>query len=191
MSKQTLKLLTEGGPLIVFFASNWLFGFFWATGLFMAATGLALFVSWKFTGKIAIIPLVSAGFVAIFGGLTLYFHDETFIKVKVTIINAFFGIALLVGLVLDQLYIKLVMGEAMEISDNGWRKLQLRWALFFLSMAGINEYLWRNYSQDTWVTIKSFGFIALVMAFAIAQIPLMLRHQIVEKPEAKNPQFPS
>src|SRR5262245_14430921 len=127
-----LKLLIEAGPLVVFFVANWLGGIFWATGVFMAATAISLAASWVLTRKLAIAPLIGAGFVAVFGALTLWLHDDTFIKVKVTLINALFGTVLLGGLAFRQFFLKFVMGEAVNMTDEGWRKLTLRLGLFFL-----------------------------------------------------------
>ena len=125
-------------------------------------------------------PLVSAGFVGVFGALTLWLHDDTFIKVKVTLINALFGAALLGGLYFGQLFLKLVMGEAIRMTDEGWRKLTIRWGLFFFAMAVLNEVIWRTQSTDFWVNFKVFGLLPLSLVFALAQAPLMTRYMIEE-----------
>ncbi|CAN5381713.1 septation protein A [soil metagenome] len=179
-----LKLLTEAGPLVAFFIANWKGGIFWATGTFMVATILALAVSWAMTRKFATVPLVSAGFVAIFGALTLYLHDETFIKVKVTLINAAFGIILLGGLWFGKTFLKRVMGEAVAMTDTGWRTLTIRWGLFFLAVAIANEIVWRSFSNDVWVNFK-VGLLPLTLVFALAQTPFMMKHMIEDKPEPR------
>jgi intracellular septation protein len=174
-----VKFLVEAGPLIAFFAANWLGGIFWATGIFMGATALALAISWGLTRKFAMMPLISAGFVGVFGGLTLWLHDDTFIKVKVTLINALFGCALLGGLLFGQLFMKRVMGEAIRMTDEGWRKLTIRWAMFFFTMAVLNEFIWRTQSGDFWVNFK-VALLPISIIFALAQAPLMMRYMIEE-----------
>jgi intracellular septation protein len=175
---QGMKLLVEAGPLLVFFAANWTAGIYWGTGLFMAATAVALAASWLLARKVAIMPLISAGFVAVFGALTIWLQDDTFIKIKVSLINALFGAILLGGLAFGQLFLKTVMGEAMRITDAGWRKLTVRWALFFFAVALLNEFVWRSYPTDTWVNFKVFGLLPLTLVFALSQAPLMVKHAI-------------
>jgi intracellular septation protein len=174
------KFLTEFGPLLAFFLGNWKGGIFWGTGIFMAATAVALVVSYMLTGKIAKFPLFSAIFVGIFGGLTIYLHDDTFIKVKVTLINALFGIALLGGLYFGKVFLKSVMGEAVNLPEDAWRVLTFRWGVFFLSIACLNELVWRNVSTDTWINFKVFGMLGLTLVFALANAPFMARHMIEE-----------
>lgn len=173
-----LKLAIEAGPLAAFFITNWKAGIFWGTGVFMAATLVSLSVSWLKTGKLALMPLIGAGFVAVFGALTLWLHDDTFIKVKVTMINALFGSVLLGGYVFDRPFLKTVLGEALHLDAQGWRKLTLRWAIFFFSVAVLNEIVWRNFETGFWVNFKVFGLLPLTFAFAMAQMRLMQRHAI-------------
>ena len=176
-----LKMLIEAGPLVAFFLANWFGGIFWATGIFMVASVLALAASWLLTRKLAITPLITAGFVAVFGALTLWLHDDTFIKVKVSLINALFGAILLGGLPFGQLFLKFVMGEAIRMDDDGWRKLTLRWGLFFLFLAVLNEIVWRTQATNMWVNFKVFGLLPLTLLFALAQTPLMTRHMIEDQ----------
>lgn len=175
-----VKILVEAGPLVAFFVANWLGGIFWGTGVFMGATVAALAISWGLTRKLAVMPLISAGFVGVFGALTLWLHDETFIKVKVTLINALFGAALLIGLAFGQLFLRLVMGEAIRMTDEGWRKLTVRWGVFFFAMAILNEAIWRTQSTDFWVNFKVFGLLPISLIFALAQAPLMTRYMVEE-----------
>ena len=176
-----LRLLTEMGPLVAFFAANAWGGIFWATGVYMAAAAVALAVSWVMTRRIAVVPIVALGFVVVFGGLTLILADEVFIKVKVSIINALFGAILLTGLALDRPLLKLAFGGAVHMDREGWRKLTIRWALFFFAVAGLNEVVWRSVTTDAWVNFKVFGILPLTMAFAVAQIRLMQRHMVEER----------
>ncbi|WP_373504618.1 septation protein A [Aestuariivirga sp.] len=181
---QHLKLLVEMGPLVAFFAGNWLGGIFVGTAVFMGATVVSLAVSWAMTGKIAMVPLVSAVFVALFGALTLWLQSDLFIKVKVTLINALFGAVLLGGAAFGKSYLKLVMGEAMKLTDEAWRTLSIRWGVFFFAMAGLNEVVWRTMSTDTWVNFKVFGLLPLTLVFAVANAPFMAKHMIED--EAKS-----
>jgi intracellular septation protein len=178
-----VKILIEAGPLIAFFLTNWLGGIFWATGVFMAATVLALLLSWILTRKLAVMPLISAGFVAVFGVLTLWLHDDTFIKVKVTLINALFGVILLGGLIYGQTLLKFVMGEAIKMTDDGWRALTIRWGIFFLCVALANEVVWRMVSTDTWVNFK-VALLPVTLVFALSQAPMMTKHMIQDDPKA-------
>jgi len=175
-----VKILVEAGPLIAFFIGNWRGGIFWGTGIFMTATVVALAISWAMTRKIAVMPLVSAVFVGIFGTLTLWLHDDTFIKVKVTLINALFGAVLLGGLIYGQLFLKIVMGEAIRMMDEGWRRLTIRWGVFFFALAVANEIVWRTQSTDFWVDFKVFGLLPISLVFAFAQAPMMTRYMIEE-----------
>jgi intracellular septation protein len=179
-----LKFVIEAGPLITFFAANWWGGIFWATGVFMVATAIALAASWALTRKFAVVPLIGAVFVAIFGGLTLWLQDDMFIKIKVTLINGLFACILLGGLFFGQTFLKYVMGEAIRMTDEGWRTLTIRWGMFFFAMAALNEVIWRTQSNEVWINFKVFGLLALTFGFAISQGPFMAKHMIEDKPEA-------
>ncbi|MDP9137196.1 MAG: septation protein A [Pseudomonadota bacterium] len=171
-----LKIAVEWGPLIAFFIANAKGGIFLATAVFMAATILALLVAWLTTRRLAMVPLISAIFVGLFGALTLWLQDEVFIKVKVTLVNALFGSILLIGLYFGKQFLKTLLGETLNMDDAGWYKLTLRWGVFFFTLAGLNEILWRSLSTDAWVNFKVFGILPLTLLFALAQMPLMQRH---------------
>jgi intracellular septation protein len=172
------RILVEWGPLVAFFIANAKGGIFWGTGVFMVATTIALAVSWTWTRKLAMVPLIGAVFVAIFGGLTLWLQNDTFIKVKVTLVNVLFGTILLTGLVFGKQFLKLILGEALKMDDQGWRLLTLRWGIFFFALALLNEIIWRTVSTDVWVNFKVFGILPITLLFAISQAPLMNRHLI-------------
>jgi intracellular septation protein len=173
-----VKIAVEAGPLVAFFIANARAGIFWGTGTYMVAAAIALTVAWIMTRRIAIVPVVTLVFVLAFGALTLALHDDTFIKMKVTLINALFGVILAGGLVFGRSLLKPVFGEAMALDDDGWKKLTFRWALFFFAVAGLNEAVWRNVSTDVWVNFKVFGILPLTFVFALAQMPLMQRHAL-------------
>ncbi len=183
---QGLKLLVELGPLVLFFLVNWQAGkhlsdpkqaIFWATGSFMVATVAALVASRYLFGKVAVMPLVTGIFVVVFGGLTLYLQDEQFIKMKPTIVNAIFSALLFTGLMMNRIFLKMVFGDVMRLTEPGWRKLTVRWAVFFAFLAILNEAVWRVYSTDTWVTFKVFGIMPLTMLFAMGQIGLLKKYE--------------
>ncbi len=185
---QGRKQLLEFAPLVIFFATNWKAGIFWATGIFMGATLVVLAYTYFTTGKVAKVPLAGAILVGIFGGLTLYLQDETFIKVKVTLINFIFAALLLGGVAFGRSFIKDVMGEAMTLPEAAWRTLSLRWGVFFAVLAILNEYVWRHYTTDQWVTFKVFGLIGLTVVFAFANAPFMAKHMEDEQaPGSKKP----
>lgn len=172
-----LKLLVELGPLVVFFFVNSRAGIFWGTGCFMAATVVALAASRHFFGKVPMMPLVSGVFVLIFGGLTLWLQDDLFIKIKPTIVNSIFAAVLLGGLAFGEPLLRHLFGEAMELTHEGWRRLTLRWGVFFIFLAILNEVIWRSFSLDFWVAFKVWGVMPITIAFALAQLPLIKRYQ--------------
>ena len=172
------KLITEMGPLVVFFLSNAKFGIFTATAVFMVATAIALGASWIVLRKIPVMPLVTGVFVMVFGGLTLYLADETFIKLKPTIVNCLFGIILLGGLAMGHSLLRYVLGDALPLDEEGWKKLTLRWGVFFFFLAVLNEVVWRNFDTDTWVNFKVFGIMPITLIFAISQTGLLHKHMI-------------
>jgi len=192
-----LKLVLELGPLMVFFFANargeWLgqkfpvltdFGgpIFIATGLFMAATVIALAVSWLLTRTVPVMPLVSGIVVLVFGALTLYLQDDVFIKMKPTIVNALFGVVLLGGLAFGKSLLGYVFDSAFRLDAEGWRKLTLRWGVFFLFLAVLNEVVWRSFSTDFWVAFKVWATIPITILFTASQMPLILRHSLDDKP---------
>ncbi len=179
---QGTKLLIELGPLVAFFAANWLGGIFWGTGVFMAATAVSLAISWALTRKLAMVPLVSAVFVAVFGALTLWLHSDLFIKVKVTLVNVLFGAVLLGGAAMGRSYLKLIMGEAVKLQEKAWLTLSIRWGIFFLALAALNEIVWRNFPTDQWVNFKVFGLLPITLVFALANAPYMAKHAIEDEP---------
>lgn len=188
--KQLIKLAVELGPLLVFFLVNSQAGrfisepdqaIFLGTGAFMVATVIALFVSRAVLGRIPTMPLVSGVFVLVFGGLTLWLQDDQFIKLKPTIVNALFAALLLGGLAAGRSLLKIVFDDVMHLTEEGWRKLTLRWALFFIVLAILNEVIWRNFSTDFWVSFKVFGIMPLTFAFAIAQVGLLKRYEAPAK----------
>lgn len=175
-----LKLILELGPLVIFFLTNNRFDIFTATAAFMGATVISLIVSRLLLRKIPVMPLVTGVFVLVFGGLTLYLHNDVFIKMKPTIVNLLFAIALGGGLYFGRSLMKILLGDVIQLQDEGWRKLTVRWAGFFLFLAVLNEFVWRSFSTDSWVAFKTFGIMPLTILFMMAQIGLLQKYQIAE-----------
>ena len=172
-----VKLGLELGPLLLFFFANARYGLIPATAAFMVATAIALPIAYMLEKRLPIMPLITGAFVLVFGGLTVWLQDETFIKLKPTIVNLLFAAILLGGMVARQSLLKPLLGTMMRLTDEGWRLLTLRWGAFFIVLALLNEIVWRTQSTDFWVNFKVFGIMPLTIAFSIAQMPLINRHQ--------------
>ena len=171
-----LKLTLDIGPLVLFFAVNARFGIFAATAAFMVAVLAALTVSYATTRHIAIMPLVTAVIVIVFGSLTLILHNDTFIKLKPTIIYVLFGGTLVGGLAFGKALLGVLFDSVFDLTDEGWRKLTWRWAAFFFALAVLNEIVWRNFSTDFWVSFKLFGVVPLTFLFGALQYPLLMKY---------------
>jgi intracellular septation protein len=172
----TLKLVLDIGPLVLFFAANSRFGIFIATGAFMVAVLIALAVAYARTRRLEVMPLVTAVIVVIFGGLTLVLQDELFIKLKPTIIYVLFGGTLVGGLMMGKPLLGLLFDSVFNLTEEGWRKLTWRWAIFFFFLAVVNEVVWRNFSTDFWVSFKLFGVVPLTLLFGVLQYPLLMKY---------------
>jgi len=177
-----LSPTVDYGPLAVFFAAYFMADLLTATAALMVATAVALALSLAVRRKVPLLPVITAVIVGVFGGLTLWLEDETFIKMKPTIIQAIFAAVLLGGLALGRPLLKPLLGAALPpMDDVGWRRLTLRYGLFFIAMAALNEAVWRTQSTDFWVTFKVFGIVALTLIFGVAQVPLISRHRLPEE----------
>jgi intracellular septation protein len=197
----TLKLALDLGPLVLFFFANAkpaLFapllapilsagesaGIFTATAVFMIAVLVALVVSYVLTRRLPVMTIVSAVVVVLFGGLTLFLQDDTFIKLKPTIIYLLFAGVLLGGLLLKKPLLEIVFDQMFHLTEEGWRKLTIRWAMFFLALAAVNEIVWRTQTTDMWVNFKVFAVVPLTFLFAALQFPLLQKY---EAPPNENP----
>jgi intracellular septation protein len=175
-----LKIALDLGPLVLFFIANSRLGIFGATAVFMAATVIALVAGYALTRHVPMMPLVSAIVVLVFGSLTLYLQDDTFIKLKPTIIYLLFGAVLLGGQFMGKPLLAMVFDQVFHLTQEGWRKLTMRWVFFFFALAILNEIVWRTQSTDTWVAFKVFGFVPLTFIFAALQYPLLQKYAAKE-----------
>jgi intracellular septation protein len=189
---QILKLVLELGPLVIFYIANARADIFAATEWFMGAMVIALLLSWLLLRKIAIMPLVTAIVVLVFGTLTLVLHDDTFIKMKPTVVNALFAVTLLGGLAFGQSLLRYVFGDVYKLKPEGWTILTLRWGLFFLFLAVLNEVVWRGAdaliadpkaATNLWVAFKVWGTTPITIVFTLFQLPILTRYA----PDAEHP----
>lgn len=176
---QGRKLLLDLGPLVVFFATNYITGdFMLAVGLLVAATVVALAAGWMLERRISMMALFGCVAVAVFGGLSLYFDNELFIKIKPTVLTVLLAAVIAGGRLLGRNPLGLLMGTQLRMRDAGWRALSWLWVAMFLTTALANEIAWRSLSTDDWVTFKVFGITAISLLFAVLSVPVMTKHQI-------------
>ena len=175
-----LRPVADFGPLVLFFITFKLYGLMVATAVILVASLVALAIIWSVERRVPIMPLVTAGVIAVFGGLTLWLQDEVFIKMKPTIVQAIFAAVLLGGLAFGRPLLKPLLGKTMPLTDAGWHGLTLRYGLFFVAMAGLNEVVWRTQTTEMWVNFKFYGITALTFAFILSQMPFINRHMEAE-----------
>jgi len=180
---QIVKIALELGPLLVFFFVNANYDIFTATAWFMGAMVVSLVLSWLILKKVAIMPLVTGVVVLIFGSLTLLLKDDTFIKMKPTIVDTLFGVTLLGGLIWGQSLLKYVFGDVYKLKPEGWRRLTINWGLFFLFLAVANEVVWRLFDTNFWVAFKVWGVMPITIVFSMLQLPLLTKYA----PDPKEP----
>jgi len=173
-----VKLALDFGPLILFFVVNGRAGIFWATGLFMAAVLVSILISYVLIKRFPVMTVVTAVIVVVFGTLTIVLHNDIFVKMKTTIIYLLFAGVLAAGLILRKPFLEIAFDSVFKLTDEGWRKLTIRWIAFFVVMAIINEAVWRTQSTDFWVAFKTFGFMPLTFGFALWQFPLLQKYAV-------------
>jgi intracellular septation protein len=185
-SKAWVKPVADYGPLLAFFIAYSIYDLLTATAALMAATVVALALSLAIERRVPMLPLITAAVVGVFGGLTLYFNDETFIKLKPTIVQALMSAILMGGLAFGKPLLKPLMNATWPMDEAGWRRLTFRFAVFFAAMAVLNEIVWRTQSTDLWVTFKVFGLMGLTFLFGMCQMPLLNRHSTAEAASRKD-----
>ena len=176
-----LKPVVDYGPLVTFFVTYYLEDLFFATAAIMVATVVVILLSLLFTRKVPTMPLVTAIAIGIFGGLTLFLKDETFIKMKPTIVEVIIAGILFGGLSFKKLFLKNLMGSALPMTDEGWRKLTTRFAWFSIGLAILNEIVWRTQTTEIWVNFKVWGLMILTFLFIFSQMPLIQQHSLKDQ----------
>ncbi|GJM03606.1 MAG: putative intracellular septation protein A [Rhodomicrobium sp.] len=174
-----IKFLLELAPLLIFFATYKFYGLMEATIALMITTPISLVIFWFIYRRVATMPLITAVLVLVFGGLTLYFNDSFFIKIKPTIIYVLFASGLLGALCFGKSLMKSVLGQSVQLTEAGWFKMSLHWGLFFIALALMNEFVWRNYSEEAWVQFKTFGVLPLTLVFSALEL-IFIRGEIIE-----------
>jgi intracellular septation protein len=174
--QQSIKLLIELAPLVVFFAVWLMRDLRTATGVLMVATVLALLAAWRLLGHVTPVLIGTTAIVLATGSMTFLFNDDSFIKMKPTVANLIFAGVLGFGIMTGRPLLKYVLGDALRLTPEGWRRLTIRWICFFLAMAALNEVIWRTMSEGTWINFKVFGIIPMTILFTIAQIGLIQRY---------------
>jgi len=176
--KSLIKSLIEIVPLILFFISNAKYGIILATKVFVITTVIALFISYFYLKKISSPLIITSLLVLVFGSLTIFFKDPVFIKLKPTIVYILFSTCLFLGLIFKKNFLKIYLSSLIKINDDGWNILTKRWAFFFISMAILNEIIWRNFSTDFWVSFKVFGFLPLTIIFTLLQKDIIKKYSL-------------
>ncbi|MDQ3074815.1 MAG: septation protein A [Pseudomonadota bacterium] len=180
-----MRLALDVGPLLLFFIANWKLNIFAATGIFIVAILVAMAISFALTRRVTALQTFSAVMVVVMGGLTIWFHNEAFIKIKPTIYYTFVAVILGYGYFANKPILKSVLGSAYPgLEAAGWAKLTRNWALFFAVMAAVNEAVWRNSTTDFWIGFKLWGAMPATLLFALANVPMLMRHGLTKEEAA-------
>lgn len=171
-----LRFIVEIGPLIAFFIGYKYIGIIAGTALIVVATIISTLVTYKMDKKVSIVPLCTTVMIVVMGGLTIFTGNTTFIKMKPTVLNIIFAVVLYAGTFFNKGLLKYIFGASIEMSETHWMVFSQRWAWFFLMLAGLNEIVWRNFSEDVWVYFKAFGIISLTTIFLFIQLPFLAKY---------------
>jgi len=177
------KYAVEYGPLGLFFVSYKIWGLMPATAVLIAASVAVTVIGYMRAGRLPWAPIITTAIVVVFGLLTLIFHDDTFIKMKPTVVYTLFALTLWGGLLFRKPLMERLMGTSLKMDHAGWRKLEARFALFCIGMAVLNEIVWRTQSENFWVNFK-FGSIFITFLFMATQLPMIRRHMLPDGPES-------
>ena len=181
MNKSFLKFITDFGPLLIFFTIYYKSGNNLSTAIppLIISTLIAVAIMYFVEKKIPYVPLIGAIVISLFGGLTLYFDNPIFIYMKPTIVNIIFaGILIVSNIYFNKNFLKLFLQTAFQLNDEGWKKLNFRWAYFFIFLAILNEIVWRTQPETVWVNFKVWGILPITFIFTAFQLPLINRYKI-------------
>ena len=181
MNKSFLKFITDFGPLLIFFTIYYKSGNNLSAAIppLIISTLIAVVIMYVVEKKIPYVPLIGAVVISLFGGLTLYFNNPIFIYMKPTIVNLIFAAILLISnLHFNKNYLKLFLQTAFQLNDEGWKKLNFRWAYFFIFLAILNELVWRTQPETTWVNFKVWGMLPITIIFTAMQLPLINKYKL-------------
>jgi intracellular septation protein len=183
-SEGWIKYAVEYGPIALFFISYKAWGLMPATAVLIAASVAATIIGYLRAGRLPWAPIITTVIVVVFGGLTLIFKNDTFIKMKPTVVYTLFAVTLSAGLLFKKPLMERLMGASLKMDQTGWRKLEARFALFCVGMAVLNEIVWRTQTEDFWINFKVFGSILLTFLFMATQLPMIKRHMLPEPERA-------
>ena len=181
MNKSFLKFITDFGPLLIFFTIYYKSGNNLSTAIppLIISTLIAVVIMYFVEKKIPYVPLIGAIVISLFGGLTLYFDNPIFIYMKPTIVNIIFaGILIVSNIYFNKNFLKLFLQTAFQLNDEGWKKLNFRWAYFFIFLAILNEIVWRTQPETTWVNFKVWGMLPITIIFTAMQLPLINKYKL-------------
>ena len=181
MNKSFLKFITDFGPLLIFFTIYYKSGNNLSTAIppLIISTLIAVAIMYFVEKKIPYVPLIGAIVISLFGGLTLYFDNPIFIYMKPTIVNIIFaGILIVSNIYFNKNFLKLFLQTAFQLNDEGWKKLNFRWAYFFIFLAILNEIVWRTQPETTWVNFKVWGMLPITIIFMAMQLPLINKYKL-------------
>ncbi|MEG8098942.1 septation protein A [Candidatus Liberibacter brunswickensis] len=170
-----------GGKILLYFPvlSHLGSSIFFSTLIFMVLTIISLGIFWIVFREVRMVPIISGICVLVFGGLTVWFRDESFIKMKPTFFYSVFSIVLFVGNLFGKSFVRFFLAQVISLDPIGWSKLTFRWACFFLFLAFLNEIVWRNFSTETWIFFKAMGTFPIFIIFGIFQINIINKHSII------------
>ena len=181
MNKSFLKFITDFGPLLIFFTVYYKSGNNLKAAIppLIISTLIAIAIIYVVEKKIPYVPLIGALVISLFGGLTLYFDNPIFIYMKPTIVNIIFASILIISKIFYQKnFLKLLLQTAFQLNEEGWRKLNFRWAYFFIFLAILNEIVWRTQPETTWVNFKVWGMLPITIIFTAMQVPLINKYKV-------------
>lgn len=176
-TRLVIKLIIEFLPLGLFFVASTKYGFAVSTAILMAATVVSLIATWLLFRQIALMAIITALTGIVAGGVTLELHDPMYIQMKPTIVSMIFALILLTGLIFNKPLFKLLLGQSLHLTEQGWRVLTWLWFFYFLFVTGLNEFIWRNYSWEFWAAFKAIGLMPLTVIYALPQMYLLKRYR--------------